>query len=782
MGEETEYDVFLSYKTQDRDAVEHIARRLSDESGLRPFFDLWCLGAGEEWQPGLERALNASRAIAVFLSAGGTGPWQTPEQQLALKKATEAPDKYIVIPVLLRGADPARITDTFLGLRGWVDFRGSIDDDKALERLVAGIKGTASVPPIRTLPDEPVPYRGLRRFEQDSADYFFGRDQDIKKLVEHVHRHPFTAVIGASGSGKSSLVRAGLLPRLAQEASTSSEAWRLVVCQPGSQPFRELAAQLADRLPAAERLTAKTQYEQALRAGPAGLADVLRSWSGGHRVLLVVDQFEELFTQTKDKAEAEGLIEGIMALAAASVSSLRVVITLRADFLGSCLDIAGLPELLESRQILLGELGPDALRAAIEEPAKKVGASFEPELVEHILSDVADERGILPMLQEALLQLWKERRGPWLTWDAYKKHEGVAGAVQAHADHVYDNLTPQQQEIARDIFLRLTTLGEGVADTRRRVDRAELALHGVPAAAVDETLAALSHRDARLITADTGKDETQTYEVTHETLIKQWPKLRNWLRDNRDALRLHHQLAERARAYAKAKERRETSAGEAAAQGEQEDPTGHLLRKGLLEEAERLAHDPAVRLSEQEQAFLDASIQERERAEAREERQRQRLRRRATLATILAVLAVGIGGAAVYLAHSEAVAKQRAVRAEADAERRALEANLNLAQAHEAEVQGRLNEPAAERSTGDYQQALLQALAAQQLPIGGRESLSFETRDALSAAALQRGFAGRWVSPALTLGSEVDAVAFNPSEPLLASASRDQAIRLWQAS
>ena len=219
----------------------------------------------------------------------------------------------------------------------------------------------------------------------------------------------------------------------------------------------------------------------------------------------------------------------------------------------------------------------------------------------------------------ALKELWRRRRGRWLTLDAYQESGGVARALEELADKTYRGLpSDAHRRVAHNVFLRLTTLGDGVADTRRRVDRAELDLQGIDPRIVDETLAALSHSDARLIIAD-----DQTYEVTQEAVIQQWSELRRWLDDNRDRIRLHRQISDRARAWEEAIKAHVHPTANSPAFSDADDSTGILLRKGQLEDAETLAQVPGVQLTVREQAFLDASIRLREAEAQRIDEQRQ---------------------------------------------------------------------------------------------------------------------------------------------------------------
>ncbi len=261
------------------------------------------------------------------------------------------------------------------------------------------------------------------------------------------------------------------------------------------------------------------------------------------------------------------------------------ILTLRADFLDRCLALPDLRKMLEDRQVLLGPMDEPALREAITCPTMEVGAFFEKGLVSMILRDVGNEPGYLPLLEHALYELWQARGGPWLTMDAYEASGGVAGALQRRAQSTYEALTPEQQSIARGIFLRLAALGEGVADTRCRVPRNELYPLGIDPAQVDAVLQALSGERARLVVAD-----EESVEMAHEALIQHWPTLRKWLEENRDALHLQRRLADTAKEWQR-----------------QGCNDGDLYRDARLTEANKWAARHAGEVNSLEHKFLAAS-------------------------------------------------------------------------------------------------------------------------------------------------------------------------------
>ncbi len=374
------------------------------------------------------------------------------------------------------------------------------------------------------------PYMGLRYFDTQDADLFYGRGALTRELLARVQKESFLAIVGASGSGKSSVARAGLIPAWTKE----NERGTVHVITPTAHPLESLAASLTRE---SESITATLDDLQRDARGLRLRVRKILSDSSKSNMLLVVDQFEETFTLCKDADERKVFIENLLSLANDG-SSARVVITLRADFYAHCAEYEGLRQVLEDHQKYIGAMTADELRQAITTPAEKNGWDFQPGLVDLILQDVGTEPGALPLLSHALLETWKRRQGHTLTLQGYHEAGGVKKAITQTAESVYDRLTPAEQTIARGIFLRLTELGEGVQDTRRRVKLDELG-QSKEQDAVAKVLKTLT--DARLVTT-----EEDSAEVAHEALIREWGTLRKWLDEDRDSLRLHRHLTESA--------------------------------------------------------------------------------------------------------------------------------------------------------------------------------------------------------------------------------------------
>jgi class 3 adenylate cyclase/WD40 repeat protein len=374
----------------------------------------------------------------------------------------------------------------------------------------------------------PCPYKGLAAFQPEDHEVFFGRDEVVAGLLARLAATPLLGVVGASGSGKSSVVRAGLLPALGRGALPGSSAWRTLVMAPGSRPLTELAAQLAvflHRGPAG----LLSELEADRRALDLDARQLLVGANPNARVLVVVDQLEELFTICDDAIERDRFIDALLYAVGAPGARTSAVVVLRADFYGAAAGTPGLAAALENNHILLGPMRDDELRAAVERPARHVGLRLEPGLVDAVVTDVTDQPGGLPLLSHALLETWKGRDGRTLTVAAYRAVGGARGAIARSADTALAAMNPEQQQLAKHIFLRLVEIGDGIDDTSRRAQLSELNPDDDPIVA--DVLQGLI--DARLLTANEA-----TIEIAHEALIRGWPQLRDWLDEDREGLRL----------------------------------------------------------------------------------------------------------------------------------------------------------------------------------------------------------------------------------------------------
>jgi hypothetical protein len=394
------FDVVLSYNRRDGQFVERIAERLKRER-LEPWLDAWQLVPGVDWKRGLADSLAASGSCAVFVSVADPGAWQNQEVSLALDRAAADPEFrlfLVLLPGLPDPYDPAEL-QAFLSLRTWVDYREGLDDERAYHALVCAIRGLPLGPSVPLEADADVcPYRGLEVFEEEHAEFFFGRDADVQRLLERLKRDRFLAVLGASGSGKSSLVRAGLLPELRREGPSAAERWEIVTMRPGARPLEALAARLAQL--GGGRAMQQTLDELAADQRTPHLAAslALTERPRGTRLLLLVDQFEEVFTLCRDEAERAAFFANLLEAAMIPDGPTVVLPAMRADFYHRCGAYPELFQRLAAGQYGVSPLQPEGLRQAVEEPARRVGLAFEPGLVATILDRLAqaarlDRRG-----------------------------------------------------------------------------------------------------------------------------------------------------------------------------------------------------------------------------------------------------------------------------------------------------------------------------------------------------------------------------------------------------
>ncbi len=488
------------------------------------------------------------------------------------------------------------------------------------------------------------PYKGLARYEAADAPFFHGRERLVATLVARIAVDRFVGVIGASGSGKSSLVRAGLLPALSGNALPGSGAWPTCTCTPGEHPMRSLAEALAPLVgvPAPE-------LARRLDRQPDQLGSVLDSalrGRGGARVAVVVDQFEEIVTLCRDQDERERFAGALVDAVTDPEVPAVVVPVVRADYFGALAVHPELARLFEQSQVLVGAMTDAELRRAISEPARRSGLVLEDGLVEAVGADAGSEPGALPLVSTAMAETWVRRDGTVLTLAAYRDAGGVQGALARLADDVYAGLDPEGQALARRLFLRLAEPGEGTDDVRRRMPRDEFSA----GTAADEVLDAYVGR--RLLVADGA-----SVEVAHEALLREWPRLRGWLEEDREGRRLHRHLTDAAAAWA--------------AEGRD---AGALYRGTRLGAAQEWAGANPEALNPAEREFLDASAAAQQLDLLSARRTARRLRSLAAAMAVFLAAALVAGGLALA-SQSRANDKARTARqaaAAANAARRSV--------------------------------------------------------------------------------------------------------------
>jgi hypothetical protein len=479
-----------------------------------------------------------------------------------------------------------------------------------IENLYVSAPPSAAAPSAGPIP--PCPYPGLAYFGPEDAARFFGREQAIQALVSAATKRSFTALVGASGSGKSSVVLAGLAPRLDAQGAWRSTYFRIGT-EPDKNPFSALARALepltGDR-GLTDQLKEVQKLAEGLAEGSINLTNVLaacRAANTGKRILLIADQFEELFTLVSDEVLRNSFIDTL--IAAFSDPPLGVapdvclVLTLRADFYNAALRYRPLTDRLQDHLENLGPMTRDELRDAIEKPAGAVRVQFEPGLVDTILDDVEKRPSSLPLLQFALREMWGRLKTPLMTRADYDAIGGVEGALAKRAQTIFEDETRNGADAAsmalfRHLFTRLVTLGEGAEDTRRIVGRSEL---GPDEWALAQKLAG---EDNRLVVTAATAIGQETAEVVHEALIRNWPTLTDWVNRDRAFISWRNQLKPRV------DDRRANPSDE-----------GTLLRGGPLAVAEEWAARRGGDLNQEEKGFVTAGVafREAEKQQAEEE-------------------------------------------------------------------------------------------------------------------------------------------------------------------
>jgi WD40 repeat protein/DNA-binding SARP family transcriptional activator len=535
-----------------------------DVDGVRAVVRLYA-GAREDAEVPVERLAEASGGVPQRLHRAA-GEWA---RALAVRRLTDTVGRVAAERPVLRAAED--------------DMVGNIVELQATrergERWPVESQGVVACP-----------FKGLASFDVDDAGVFFGRERLVAEMVARLTGAPLMGIVGPSGSGKSSALRAGLLAALAAGVLPGSEGWALALLRPGEHPLRALEQATAD-------------------AAPRG------------RLVIAVDQFEEVFTACREEAERAAFVDALIASARHPRRRALVLVAVRADFYGRCAAYPELSRLLGANHVLVGSMRRDELRRAIELPARRAGLRVEPDLTDALIADVEGEPGALPLLSTSLLELWQRRDGRRLRMSAYEDVGGVRGAVARLAETAYERLDPEGRVVARTIFLRLAGEGEGEVAVRRRVPLGEFDRERDAGAAA--VLAALA--DDRLVTIDDGE-----VEVAHEALLREWPRLRGWLEEDAEGRRLHHHLRAAARDW---------GAGG-------RDP-GELYRGARLATTlEWIAgHEPEV--NELERGFIGES-----RAALGVEAERQRRvnqRLRALLASLAVLLALAVVAGAVAL-------------------------------------------------------------------------------------------------------------------------------------
>jgi WD40 repeat protein/DNA-binding SARP family transcriptional activator len=581
-----------------------------------------------------EAALLALERLATHhLAAGSYAQAQAfARRQIAMESWREKAHRQLMLALALDGQRGMALQQYEICRQYLLEELGVGPDRETValyEQIWQGELGPRETPRPPTATAEALlpanPYRGLFPFLEEDATCFFGRESFIQRLQQAVHRQPAIALLGRSGSGKSSLIFAGLLPRLRDATGQEATGWQIAALRPGSRPFQALARALlplleADLPPSSQAawvkdlaeamrrrdMTLCAAIEQILTGGPRGESDRRKGLeAAGHpspeSLLIVIDQFEELFTACPDAATRQAFLDHLLDhLSHPPRLPCTLLLSLRADFLGPVLAHRPLADVLQDASLILSPMTRDELAEAVERPALAQGVLFEPGLVERILDDVGQEPGHLALLQFALTSLWERQvRGDLLTHAAYDAIGGVPGALANYAEEVYLGFDPLERETARRTFVQLVRPGQQTQDTRRTATRPEM---GREEWAMVQKLTA-----ARLVVTGGGSDGEETAELVHETLIDGWARMGVWLNEDR-AFRLWQ---ERLRTWLRPwiASERDVSA---------------LLRGNLLAEAEEWYTARGDELTDASREYIEASLAHRQRQQQAATAQQQR--------------------------------------------------------------------------------------------------------------------------------------------------------------
>jgi DNA replication protein DnaC len=621
----------------------------------------------------------------------------------------------------------------------------------------------------------PNPYLGLSAFQAEDAERFFGREQLTARLLDKfsalyqpaadIKQLPrLLAILGPSGSGKSSVARAGLVPALQRRFKPI----RLEILTPTDKPLTVLAERLAQLWgqSTTEVDEKKTEFERRLGAQTEALTKIVATLPDIEAVPLVIliDQFEEIYTLCQQVQQTTAFINNIMSAVQDNRGHLSVILTLRSDFLAETQRHEALNQTIASQAVIVPMMSQDELRCAISTPAAQAGHPLDIATIDLLIEQTAEREGALPLLQFALMRLWEGLRDGIAPADTLHQIGGVGGALAQKAEQIYQSLSNREQQLARRAFLKLIQLGEGTKDTRRRVNLAELVPHGETKARIHQLLNQFADKQTRLITLS-----NDIAEVTHEALLENWTTLKDWLEESREDLRFERRLTEAAKHW-----------------NGQNRAEGLLWRSPDLDLLETFDRRAGKDMTAVQKAFFQASVHK--------QRQTQRLKWSAIVGLVVfALISGGLASWANLERNKAQVSEKRAEaqKKQAQASEKLAEAQKNKAQASEKRAEAQKNKAL------HTQSRVLAYLARQQIEKGNvingilltlealPKKMSTPDRPYVIEAKVELHAAVFKDRERHVLHGDTDNVihaAFSPDGTKVVTASLDKTARLWEVS
>jgi WD40 repeat protein len=644
--------VFISYSRRNLNVVERLARDLQD-AGLEVWVDFRKIKGGEAWRQAIYNGIDESEFVIACLSASAAeSEWVRRELEIAQQQ------KKLIIPVMLERA--FEVIEQYPETKVLLDVQiinfADLNYERAFPTLLSSLPGREATANYDDIDPSliPNPFKGLESFQETDNDFFFGRGELVDKAVVRLSAivndnedARFMAFVGASGSGKSSLVRAGLIPAIRAGRLPGSDDYPIVIFKPGNKPVEAMAGRILPLIGDVSLEMVVERLNENHRALHDIAGEIMKAAPPEDRFTIIIDQFEEVFTRVEGD-EQMLFLDLLHAAVTAKNGRVLVLITMRADFFDRLSHFPKLAGLFGHNNIMIvADMTSEELRNTIEGPAITVGLVYDHGLPDRILAEVQQQAGSLPLLQYSLSQLFEQRDRRRLTWDAYNAIGGVRQALARHAEKVYRSLNSAEQDLMQRLLLRLVEVSETGEATRRRVRRDELSFERVSENSLNDLLDKMTSSNVRLLVssrelrADEDPDETKPtvyVEVVHEALIREWQRFQNWVRDDEENLRLSTEILKTAQEWTTANK-----------------DDSYLLTQSRLDRA--LVWVQTADASQLQRDFINVSSEARRKQEASERQQQAYVATleeasRSRLRLLVVVLLIGVVISVAFLIRS----------------------------------------------------------------------------------------------------------------------------------